>query len=99
MNSGNVLARLVREGKLKRQKAGYDHLNDLLDAAQRNFEAARLLLGKVDEAAFRLFYDGLLQVGRVVVLLQGYRPDDGEQHKTTFAAAGESSVLSTMTSS
>jgi len=43
----------------------------------------------MDEAAFKLFYDGLLQVSRVIVLMSGYRPDDGEQHRTTFLAAGE----------
>jgi hypothetical protein len=48
-----------------------------------------LIRGKVDEAAFKLVYDGLLQLGRLVLLLNGYRPDDGEQHKTTFSVAGE----------
>jgi len=63
-------------------------MNDLLDAAQRNFEAAKVVLGRVDEAAFKLYYDGLLQIGRVVLLAAGFRPTDGEQHKTTFEAAG-----------
>jgi hypothetical protein len=88
MTLENSLARLEREGKLRRQKADLGYLNDLLDAARRNFEAADFIMGKSDEAAFKLFYDGLLQVSRVVVLLAGYRPDDGEQHKTTFLAAG-----------
>jgi hypothetical protein len=89
MHSGNLFDRLSREGKLKRQKTDTDYLNALLDAAGRNFEAALVVRGRVDEAAFKLFYDGLLQISRVVVLLHGYRPDDGEQHKTTFLAAGE----------
>lgn len=89
MTSEASLARLMNAGKLKRQKAGIDYLNDLLEAARRNFEAARVLQGQVDEAAFKLYYDGLLQVSRAVVLLAGFRPDDGEQHKTTFLAAGE----------
>ena len=84
-----MLERLSKEGKLKPQKADIDYLNALLDAARRNFEAALVIRGRVDEAAFKLFYDGLLQISRVVVLLKGYRPDDGEQHKTTFFAAGE----------
>ena len=50
---------------------------------------ALVVRGRIEEAAFKLFYDGLLQISRVVVLLNGYRPDDGEQHKTTFLAAGE----------
>jgi hypothetical protein len=89
MSSGNLFERLSKEGKLKRQEADIDHLNALLNAARRSFEAALVVRGRVDEAAFRLFYDGLLQISRVVVLLNGWRPDDREQHKTTFLAAGE----------
>jgi len=89
MRSGDLFDKLSRGGKLRRQRAEIDYLNALLDAARRNFEAALLLRGKVEEAAFKLFYDGLLQISRVVVMLNGFRPDDGEQHKTTFLAAGE----------
>jgi len=89
MSSGNLLERLSKEGKLKPQKADIDYLNALLDAARKNFEAALAVRAIAEEASFKLFYDGLLQISRVVVLLNGYRPDDGEQHKTTFYAAGE----------
>lgn len=88
MGSSGSLDKLVRSRKLRPQKAEAPYLNDLLDAAHRNFEAARLLQGRVDEAAFKLYYDGLLQVSRAVLLLEGLRPGDGEQHKTTFLAAG-----------
>jgi len=89
MSLKNLLDELVKEGKLKRQDTGVDYLNSLLEAAKRNFEAAALVKGKADEAAFKLVYDGLLQIGRLILLLNGYRPDDGEQHKTTFLVAGE----------
>lgn len=88
MSSNASLDKLIREGKLRPQKAEAPYMNDLLDAAHRNFEAAGLLHGRVDEAAFKLYYDGLLQISRTVLLLEGLRPDDGEQHKTTFLAAG-----------
>lgn len=89
MNSKTSLDRLVQEGKLKRQRTRIGHLNDLLDAARRNLDAARIVRAVANEATFKLVYDGLLQICRVVLLLNGYRPDDGEQHKTTFLAAGE----------
>lgn len=89
MSLENLLDELVKEGKLKRQDTGVNYLNSLLDAAKRNFEAAALVKGKIDEAAFKLVYDGLLQIGRLILLLNGYRPDDAEQHKTTFLVAGE----------
>jgi uncharacterized protein (UPF0332 family) len=89
MNSKNLLNELIKAGKLKKQATDIHYLNGLLEAAKRNFEAAALVKSKVDEAAFKLIYDGLLQVSRVVVMLNGYHPDDGEQHKTTFTVAGE----------
>lgn len=89
MSLKKLLNQLVKEGKLQRQDTGVDYLNSLLNAAKRNFEAAALVKGKIDEAAFKLVYDGLLQIGRFILLLNGYRPDDGEQHKTTFLVAGE----------
>lgn len=88
MSSNRPLDKLLKAGKLRPQPAEAPYLNDLLGAARRNFEAGRLLQGHVDEAAFKLYYDGLLQVSRAVLLLDGFRPDDGEQHKTTFLAAG-----------
>jgi hypothetical protein len=88
MNSKSVFNKLTREGKLKKQKTDVGYLNGLLEAARRNFEAADLVRGRVNEAAFKLLYDGLLQISRVILLLGGYVPDDGEQHKTTFFAAG-----------
>lgn len=89
MNSKNLLNELIKTGKLKKQATDIHYLNGLLEAAKRNFEAAGLVKSKVDEAAFKLIYDGLLQISRVVIMLNGYRPDDGEQHKTTFTVAGE----------
>jgi hypothetical protein len=89
MDLENLLNDLIKAKKLREQTTGVDYLDGLLEAAKRNFEAASLLKNKVDEAAFKLVYDGLLQIGRVVLLVNGYRPDDGEQHKTTFLVAGE----------
>jgi len=88
MNSKDFINELVSKGKLKKQTTDMSYLNGLIEAAKRNFDAAALVKNKMDEAAFKLIYDGLLQIGRAVVMLNGYRPDDGEQHKATFLAAG-----------
>jgi len=89
MSLEDLLNKLIKEGKLKRQDTDIYYLNSLLTAAKRNFDAAALVKKKVEEAAFKLVYDGLLQIGRLILLIHGYRPDDGEQHKTTFLVAGE----------
>ena len=88
-NLEDLLIRLTREGKIKSQSSTPSHLNHLWDAAHRNFKAAGILHGQIDEAAFKLFYDGLLQIARLILLANGYRTDDGEQHKTAFMVAGE----------
>ncbi|MDH7513711.1 MAG: hypothetical protein QHH14_12265 [Clostridiales bacterium] len=62
MSSKSLFDKLSKEGKLKRQQADINYLNALLDSARGNFEAALVLRGRVDEAAFKLFYDGLLQI-------------------------------------
>ena len=49
MSLKNLLNKLIKEGKLRRQDTGIDYLNNLLEAARRNFEAATIVKGKVDE--------------------------------------------------
>ena len=89
MNSDSLLAKLLKEGKLKEQLTDVQSLNGLLDSARRNLQSAEYNLGGgFHETAFKAAYDGLLQISRVVLLLHGYRPDNGEQHKTTFLVAG-----------
>jgi hypothetical protein len=88
MSLEDLLNKLLKEGKVKKQKTDIAYLNALLESSKRNLEAASLVKGKVNEAAFKLAYDGLLQLGRLILMLDGYRPSDGEQHKTTFLVAG-----------
>ena len=84
----SLLEKFENQGKLKKQKAGIDYLNDLLHAADRNFRAAAANVDDFEETAFKAAYDGILQISKVVLLLNGYKTDDGEQHKTTFEVAG-----------
>lgn len=89
MNLENLLNKLLKDGKIRKQDTDINYLNGLLASARQNFSSARYNLeGHFYETAFKSAYDGLLQISRVVLLLNGYRPDDGEQHKTTFMVAG-----------
>ena len=87
MNLKNLLLDLEKQEKIKKQKTKIDYLNSLLFAAYRNFQAASANLDLFEEVAFKLSYDGLLQISRVVLLINGYRTNNGEQHKTTFKVA------------
>jgi uncharacterized protein (UPF0332 family) len=89
MNLKILLNKLEQEGKLKKQATGIEFLNGLLYSAKSNFKAAEFNWehGFLD-TAFKSAYDGILQVSRVIMFVNGYRPDDGEQHKTTLLVAG-----------
>lgn len=89
MDLESLLIKLEGGGKIKKQLTDDKYLNASLNAAAQNFSAAKhALSGGYSETAFKSAYDGLLQISRVVMLLNGYRPDDGKQHKTTFLVAG-----------
>ena len=89
MNLENLLNKLLKEGKIKKQSTDISYLNASLSAAHQNFAAAKYnLQGDYLDTAFKSAYDGVLQISRVVLLLNGFRPDDGGQHKTTFMVAG-----------
>lgn len=89
MSLKNLLDKLLQEGKIRKQDTDINYLNNLLNSARQNFSSAKYnLKGHFYETAFKSTYDGLLQISRALLLLNGYRPDDGEQHKTTFMVAG-----------
>ena len=89
MNLENLLNKLLGQGKIREQETDINFLNGLLSAARQNFSAAKYNLdGGFSDTAFKSAYDGLLQISRVILFLNGFRPDDGEQHKTTFLVAG-----------
>lgn len=89
MSLMTLLDKLEKEGKIRKQATGEEFLNGLLHSAKGNFMAAEFNLehGFLD-TAFKSAYDGILQVSRTILFVNGYRPDDGEQHKTTLLVAG-----------
>lgn len=77
MNLENLLNKLLKNGKIRRQDTDINYLNGLLNSAQQNFSSAKYnLKGCFYETAFKSAYDGLLQISRAILLLNGYRPDD-----------------------
>ena len=89
MTLKNLLDKLLIEGKIRKQDTDVNYLNNLLGSAQQNFLSAKYNLeGCFYETAFKSAYDGLLQISRAILLLNGYRPNGSEQHKTTFLLAG-----------
>ncbi len=54
----------------------------LLKEAVLDLEEAKRISSLAERATYLLAYNGMLKAGRALLLLRGYVPDDGAQHKT-----------------
>jgi uncharacterized protein (UPF0332 family) len=88
-----LIRRLEREGRIRKQEAGYVQVEALLKDAILDLGEARRIQGIAERAIYLLTYNAMLKAGRALLLLNGYVPDDGAQHKTvvdlTSAILGE----------
>ncbi len=79
--------KLEREGRLVRQKAGFVQVEALLRESLVDLQEAEKTKPVSSRATYLLAYMAMLKAGRALLLLEGYRPDDGAQHKTVIEAA------------
>jgi uncharacterized protein (UPF0332 family) len=88
-----LIKRLEKSGKIRRQKAGFVQIEALLKEAILDLEEAEKIAHLAKRATYLLAYNAMLKAGRALMLLRGYVPDDGSQHKTvvemTSAVLGE----------
>lgn len=85
--------RLQKAGKLRKQKAGFVQIEALLKEAILDLEEAQKIAHMAERATYLLAYNAMLKAGRALMLMHGFVPDDGAQHKTvvemTSAILGE----------
>jgi uncharacterized protein (UPF0332 family) len=79
---GVIIARLEKQGKLKKQKRGIVQIEALLKEAILDLKEAKKIVHLAERATYMLAYTAMLKAGRALLLLKGYVPDDGAQHKT-----------------
>ncbi len=84
----DVISGLIRSGKLSRQKAGFSQVEGMLRAAIDDLEEAKKVRSVSGKATYLMAYNAMLKAGRALLLQNGLRPDDGEQHKTVVDATG-----------
>jgi len=77
-----LIKRLEREGKVRKQKAGLVQVEALLKEAVLDLEEANRISSVGERATYLLAYNGMLKAGRALLLLRGYVPHGGGQHKT-----------------
>ncbi|MFH1478714.1 MAG: hypothetical protein ABIG92_02935 [Candidatus Omnitrophota bacterium] len=77
-----LIKKLVGEGKLKEQTAGIVQVEALLKQAILDLEEAKKISSIAERATYILAYMAMLKGGRALLLIKGYVPTDGAQHKT-----------------
>lgn len=77
-----LIKKLLQEGKLKKQKVGIIQVEALLKQAIFDLREAEKISNIAERATYVLAYMAMLKAGRALLLLEGYVPDDGAQHKT-----------------
>ena len=82
------IKKLVKEGKLAEQKAGLIQIEALLRESIIDLDEAKKTLRIADRATYIMAYIAMLKAGRALLLLKGYRPIDGAQHKTVVEMTG-----------
>lgn len=77
-----LIRRLEKEGKIRKQKAGFVQIEALLRETILDLEEAKKIANLAERATYLLAYNAMLKAGRALMLLRGFVPDNGAQHKT-----------------
>lgn len=83
-----LINKLEIEGKIRKQKAGIIQIEALLKQAILDMREAKKISHLAERATYLLAYMAMLKAGRALLLLKGYVPDDGAQHKTVVEMTG-----------
>jgi uncharacterized protein (UPF0332 family) len=83
-----LLKKLLEQGKIKKQAAGFVQVEGFLKEALIDLSEAQKSLPVSKRAAYLLAYNAMLKSGRALILMEGYVPDDGGQHKTVIEVSG-----------
>src|SRR3989338_2577340 len=77
-----LFAKLLKQGRLRKQKSGIVQIEALLKQAMEDLREAEKIAHIAERATYLLAYMAMLKAGRALLLFKGYVPDDGAQHKT-----------------
>ena len=83
-----LFKKLLEQGKIKKQGAGFVQVEGFLKEALIDLREAQKTLQVSKRGAYLLAYNAMLKSGRALILMEGYVPDDGGQHKTVIEVSG-----------
>ncbi len=75
---------LLNKGLIKKQELNFDQIKNLLQRAKKDLVVAKHNLVFDEEVAYNYAYLAMLRCGRALMFLHGYRPADGQQHRTVI---------------
>lgn len=70
------------KGLLKKQKSSFLAVEKFINRSLKDLKAAKANLTIDEGIAYTVAYLAMLHAGRAFMLLKGFRPNDGYQHKT-----------------
>jgi len=73
---------------IKKQKSGFDQINNLIKHANRDLSACVKILDIAPELSYTCSYTAMLYAARALMFLKGYRPAGMNQHKTVVDFIG-----------
>ena len=77
------------KGLLKKEKSSFNAVEKNILRSEKDLKTAKVNL-KIDEGiAYAVAYLAMLRAGRAFMLLKGFRPADGYQHKTVVEFMGQ----------
>ncbi len=72
----------LNKGLLKEQKSNFSAVEKLILRANKDLKVAKVNLNIDEGIAYTVAYLAMLRAARALMLLKGFRPADGYQHKT-----------------
>ncbi len=77
-----LIRRMEKQGRIRKQEVGLVQIEALLRQAIVDLEEAKKVSHIAERATYLPAYMAMLKAGRALLLLNGYAPADGGQHRT-----------------
>ncbi|MEO0166281.1 MAG: hypothetical protein ABIL39_09115 [candidate division WOR-3 bacterium] len=82
MTYDEFIAEYLAKGLIKKQKADLKEVVKVLKRARIDLKIAKVNIEIDEDIVYSVAYLAMLRAGRALMLFKGFRPDDGNQHKT-----------------
>jgi uncharacterized protein (UPF0332 family) len=82
MTYDKFMKEYLAKGLIKKQRCDFKSVEKLVLRSRKDIKAAKANLDIDEGIAYTVAYLAMLRAGRALMLLRGFRPADGYQHKT-----------------